>query len=282
MNQSIEQELIKRYSYLSENKKLILALCINFETEKNYYKKQIEKNISLYKRMKKYNNEDELLKLLKDGIKYYKSELTIKRPYLLKNVSKNIILMFEEFLLGDLEVEDTQLFKHIESVKNNMNYSESFYSLIDQLEDRRKRNQHLKNIPTFTVWKILDYVRNKYSCNKIVLDALDKYYNLDRFTIANDDCEYGYIIPESIEMSDYPDSSLYVGCIDSMVISTYKGNEFEREDSYFNYNFEEKFEYDSEEYLSKFAYDLAKCEFVKNKKDVLKLSYKCRAKTINE
>lgn len=39
----VQDELMKRYLYLYENKDLILAMCINYGIEKDYYKKQIKK-----------------------------------------------------------------------------------------------------------------------------------------------------------------------------------------------------------------------------------------------
>ena len=39
----VQDELMKRYLYLYDNKDLILAMCINYGIEKDYYKKQKKK-----------------------------------------------------------------------------------------------------------------------------------------------------------------------------------------------------------------------------------------------
>ena len=151
--------------------------------------------------------------------------------------------------------------------------------MIHDLEERRSKNQHLKSIPTFTVWKILSYVRKKYENNDTVLAALDKYYNIERFIIANDDCTYGYYIPEDEEniSYDYPNLSLYTSACGDGIIFDYRGNEFEEEDEYHDFISDDKLT--NEFYFTQFAHDLANFEMIPNKKEKLKAFAKSRTIT---
>ena len=47
-----QEELIKRYLYIYENKDLILSLCINNGIEKEYYKKELKSTNDLIKKIK--------------------------------------------------------------------------------------------------------------------------------------------------------------------------------------------------------------------------------------
>lgn len=49
----VQEELIKRYLYIYENKDLILSLCINDGIEKEYYKKELKSTNDLIKKIKK-------------------------------------------------------------------------------------------------------------------------------------------------------------------------------------------------------------------------------------
>ena len=118
---------------------------------------------------------------------------------------------------------------------------ESVQDSINGLEERRQNNMHLKRIPTFTVWKILTYVKNKNKNNSVVLEALEKYYNIDRYMLTGIDWKSGYkLLPTDYEtgekLSAFPNSRLIgesnAGGEYSAVISEYPGNEFEEEDNY--------------------------------------------------
>ena len=52
-NNLVQEELMKSYLYLYENKELFLALCINYEIRKNYYNEQIKKKNELKKNIMK-------------------------------------------------------------------------------------------------------------------------------------------------------------------------------------------------------------------------------------
>ena len=217
-------ELVKRYIYLYQNKELILALCIGRGIEKE----KIKSN-SVCRENEKLNN------LLKSQIEDYYLKLKTENYYLMSRVNKDIVSMFEDFLFSDDMMENSNLYKHIEAVKLNRKFLDIFNYSIELLEERRQTNIQLRKLPTFTVWRILSYVRRNNKGNKKILNALDKYYNLDRFIIAEDDCTTGYYMTES----DYEDSERYYKYPNDIIIAggiiilSYK-NCFEEEDNYFD------------------------------------------------
>ena len=247
----VQEELMKRYLYLYDNKELILALCINYGIRENYYKEQIKKKNELKKRLRKQlkNSKTKLDQTMDDCEMYHlllstaEDEKSLKepKPYLYAKVSDDIINAYEEFLFTDENMQDTNLYKHIEALKNNPIFLETVQEMINKLEKRRQKNLHLKRIPTFTVWKILTYVKSKNKDNATVLDALEKYYNLDRYILTGINWESGYkLLPIDYEtgekLSAFPNSRLIgesnAGGEYSAVISEYPGNEFEEEDNY--------------------------------------------------
>ena len=228
-------EIIKRYMYLYQNKELILALCIGTGIEKEKLEKKIKESERLLSSNSVYNRE--LMKLELENANY---DLEHEKYYLMANVNDSIVDMYEDFLFSDKEMEELDLYKHIEGVKNSK-YLDVFNTLIENLESRRKRNFHLKKVPTFTVWKILSYVRRKNIDNRLVLDALDKYYNIDRFMLTGDNYESGYKLLESdinrlgeYCLVKYPSTILMTGGI----INDFENNSFEIEDDYYDGLFE--------------------------------------------
>jgi len=228
-------EIIKRYMYLYQNKELILALCIGTGIEKEKLEKKIKESERLLSSNSVYNRE--LMKLELENANY---DLEHEKYYLMANVNDSIVDMYEDFLFSDKEMEELDLYKHIEGVKNSK-YLDVFNTLIENLETRRKRNFHLKKVPTFTVWKILSYVRRKNIDNRLVLDALDKYYNIDRFMLTGDNYESGYKLLESdinrlgeYCLVKYPSTILMTGGI----INDFENNSFEIEDDYYDGLFE--------------------------------------------
>lgn len=228
-------EIIKRYMYLYQNKELILALCIGTGIEKEKLEKKIKESERLLSSNSVYNRE--LMKLELENANY---DLEHEKYYLMANVNDSIVDMYEDFLFSDKEMEELDLYKHIEGVKNSK-YLDVFNTLIENLETRRKRNFYLKKVPTFTVWKILSYVRRKNIDNRLVLDALDKYYNIDRFMLTGDNYESGYKLLESdinrlgeYCLVKYPSTILMTGGI----INDFENNSFEIEDDYYDGLFE--------------------------------------------
>ena len=221
--------------YLYQNKELILALCIGTGIEKEKLEKKIKESERLLSSNSVYNRE--LMKLELEKANY---DLEHEKYYLMANVNDSIVDMYEDFLFSDKEMEELDLYKHIEGVKNSK-YLDVFNNLIENLETRRKRNFHLKKVPTFTVWKILSYVRRKNIDNRLVLDALDKYYNIDRFMLTGDNYESGYKLLESdinrlgeYCLVKYPSTILMTGGI----INDFENNSFEIEDDYYDGLFE--------------------------------------------
>lgn len=210
--------------YLYQNKELILALCIGTGIEKEKLEKKIKESERLLSSNSVYNRE--LMKLELEKANY---DLEHEKYYLMANVNDSIVDMYEDFLFSDKEMEELDLYKHIEGVKNSK-YLDVFNTLIENLESRRKRNFYLKKVPTFTVWKILSYVRRKNIDNRLVLDALDKYYNIDRFMLTGDNYESGYKLLESdinrlgeYCLVKYPSTILMTGGI----INDFENNSFE-------------------------------------------------------
>ena len=230
-----KNELVKRYIYLYQNKELILALCIGRGIEKEKIKSNIKKCKELIKRNSICRENEKLKNLLKSQIEDYYLKLKTENYYLMSRVNKDIVSMFEDFLFSDDMMENSNLYKHIEAVKLNRKFLDIFNYSIELLEERRQTNIQLRKLPTFTVWRILSYVRRNNKGNKKILNALDKYYNLDRFIIAEDDCTTGYYMTES----DYEDSERYYKYPNDIIIAggiiilSYK-NCFEEEDNYFD------------------------------------------------
>lgn len=240
------EELIKRYTYLYNNKELILALCIkkdidrdNIENkiketknniiniEKNIKNKIKKEGLELFEKSQK-NADLELLKRLleinKKNLIKYKNDKKEPKCYLLNEIDDIIIDAFEEFLFTDDKMENTTIYKHIEALKNNETFMSSTKLLIEELLKRRDNNKFLKTKSPFTVWKILTYVRNKNKNNINLLNALDKYYNLDRFIKFGINAESGYEL-NNTDLKEYINNF--------NIYSLEQQNSFEKEDNYF-------------------------------------------------
>ncbi len=273
---SIQEEFLKRYKYLYENKELILSNCIIYGIEEKHIKEELEKISSVLRKLEMSNKNKELIELLKKTMLSYNQDLKKTKPYLSDTINDEYVNALEEFILGDISLEETNLYKYIENIKNYPENLLNHRKMISDLEERRNKNLHLKHVPTFTVWKILSYIRKKYPHNKTVISALDKYYNLDRFAIACDDGPYGYYLPEDIAEfpKGYPQLSLYAGGYNTAVQFKYRRNIFEEEDNY--YDIIDEDELCEESYPSTFANNLAKSEFIKDKQRVLSEYIKVR------
>ncbi len=232
MEDNVKSELIKRYVYLYQNKELILALCIGRGIETKKIKENIKKCNNLLRNNKCVMNNEILISQIKEIIDNYLFELKNEKYYLMSSVNDDIVSMFEEFLFSDEIMENLRLYKHIEAVKSNKDYFDAFNYSIELLEERRQFNIQLRKLPTFTVWKILSYVRRKNENNKIILSALDKYYNIDRYIIAEDNCIDGYYMLDSEYSTRYDKYPSDFIVTDGIIFFSYK-NCFEKEDDYF-------------------------------------------------
>ena len=278
----VQEELIKRYLYLYDNKELILALCIGYGIEEKYYKKEIKKVTELLYSIEEEKGHSELkttqVEMLSSLLEGLNEGLREPKLYLFAKVNDEIVNAYEDFLFTDQNIEDTVLYKHIEALKNNPNFLESVQDSINGLEERRQNNMHLKRIPTFTVWKILTYVKNKNKNNSVVLEALEKYYNIDRYMLTGIDWKSGYkLLPTDYEseekLSVFPNSRLIgesnIGGQYSAVICNYPGNEFEEEDDYSVFDWSLEFE---EQPLNNYS----KTDFMAALKDMPMLSEKLK------
>lgn len=241
-----KEELLKRYTYLYNNKELVLALCIRKDTDKENIENKIietKNNIMNIQKKIKYkikkeglellennhkNTELELLKKLleinKKNLIKFKNDKTELKCYLSNEIDNIIVDAFEEFLFTDNKIENTSLYKHIEEVKKNELFMSSTKLLIEELLNRRETNILLKGKNPFTVWKILTYVRNKNQNNIKLLNALDKYYNLDRYIIFGINSESGYEL-NNTDLKEYINNF--------NIYSLEQQNSFEKEDNYF-------------------------------------------------
>lgn len=241
-NQLFYDELIKRYIYLYENKELILSMCIRKINIDEKLKEEI-------KNYEKYNENLELPSkdLFEAIIVSLENQLGIEKYYLCSDVSNDIVKAYEDFLFTDGSIDETDLYKHVEALKKNSVYMENINDMIDSLNERRSYNHWLRSVPAFTVWKILGYVRRANLDNAIVLEALDRYYNIDRTVMSGVDSECGYELygdecMDDDKLSKYPNMTFVSGVPGSYILFSYEPNEYEIEDDYIH------FRYDDEEY----------------------------------
>lgn len=232
-------ELMKRYMFLYENKELILAMCIRRINIDDELKKNIETWEDYKKRLRVADKT-----IFQNMIDLYSSQLGKEVPFLCSNVSSKIVLAFEEVLFTDGDLEETQLYRHIAALKNDPVLYESVMDFVDEINEKRSHNQFLKNYPGFSVWKILNYVRKKYKNNAVALEALDKYYNIERTMLTGLDSSNGYFIygdecEDDNMLSKYPSLFLIGGVSGSYIISDYKNNKYELEDDYLKFGDEE-------------------------------------------
>ena len=159
-----KQQLVNRYRYLYENAYLILAPYMYEQTEEEYQK-------SVDRDMKEYGRA------------------LIDKPMIYLNINRldSVNSIFEEFLLSDKNVEDTELYNFIESKRNDKEYLEQVKRGIE-LTDKKNIERCEITKESLDIWKILnatwDYVseqsgdlKNKES----KLRVLDEYYRIARY-----------------------------------------------------------------------------------------------------
>ena len=159
-----KQQLVNRYRYLYENAYLILAPYMHEQTNEEYQK-------SVDRDMKEYGRA------------------LIDKPMIYLNINRldSVNSIFEEFLLSDKNVEDTELYNFIESKRNDKEYLEQVKRGIE-LTDKKNIERCEITKESLDIWKILnaiwDYVseqsgdlKNKES----KLRVLDEYYRIARY-----------------------------------------------------------------------------------------------------
>lgn len=243
-NEEIIEEILRRYRYLYENKEIILSLCIKYDIEEEYYKKCLKGIRASAAKFKKDGFKgQELRNILAEIENGYKENLKTPRPYLMDKIPETLLSMFEDFLIQDAPLEESALYQEVEKIKEDEVELAHAEYLIEDLRKRRKLNQHLKNRNPFTVWRILDYVRKNNSQNGYIHEFLDIYYNLDRCVTSGLKWESGYYLFECDNkqneefINSFPSTDSISGVETSYetsaIMSTYKGNIFEKEDEYF-------------------------------------------------
>lgn len=176
----IKQELIKRYKYLYENKEVILTLFIEAKIQTKTYKEKLRKTKQTKKDAKRLKQE-ELYPIIDNCISYYKKALTTPKYYLMDKITDDDIEILEEFLFTDYDIEDTLLYRMTEYLKCDELYLKEANNKIQEIQERRNKNKILKDKEFITVWRILNYVRDKNKDNLTYIKALDKYYNIERY-----------------------------------------------------------------------------------------------------
>ena len=234
----IKQELIKRYKYLYENKEVILALFIEAKIQTKTYKAKLRKTKQTKKDAKRLKQE-ELYPIIDNCISYYKKALKTPKYYLMDKITDDDIEILEEFLFTDYDIEDTLLYRMTEYLKCDELYLKEANNKIQEIQERRNKNKILKDKEFITVWRILNYVRDKNKDNLTYIKALDKYYNIERYIKTGINWNSGYIMLESdvkeyINLEeDYNNSKNNKEFICIEIIPNYLTNEFEQEDDYF-------------------------------------------------
>lgn len=159
-----KQELVRRYKYLYENAYFILAPYM-YEQSKEEFETMIKKDIENY------------------------GSTTFTKPliYLKINRLASVNSIFEELLLSDKKIEDTKLYKFIESKRNDKEYLEQVKRGIE-LNNKRNIERCEITKESLDIWKILnatwDYISEQSGDLKNKerkLRVLDEYYRIVRY-----------------------------------------------------------------------------------------------------
>ena len=159
-----KQELIRRYRYLYENAYFILAPYM-YEQSKEEYEK-----------------------IKKEHIKQY-GNCSLKKPLIYLNIngldSSNYI--FEEFLLSNKNIEDTILYKFIESKREDIEYLEQVKKGLELVERENigrdklfKISLNIFNILNNT-WKYVSEQSGDLENKENKLNIIDEYYKIGRY-----------------------------------------------------------------------------------------------------
>lgn len=241
--QKVKEELIRRYIYLYDNKELILSLCISAGIEEKSLKRRLQEAKATLKSYKKNGiNNQAMLSMLMKSIEQIKESLDNPKFYLKDEIPKELLQMIEDFLFTDYPLETTDLYKEIENMRSDEVELANAEYLINDINSTREKNIFLRKRQIFTVWHILDYIRKKHPNNQDIQEYLDIFYNLERYMLTGFDWESGYYLEKYDEeahesyIDAYPHyivSGVKTKFDESYIMTSYKGNEFEHEDEYF-------------------------------------------------
>jgi len=183
-----------------------------------------------------------MLSMLIKSIEQIKESLDNPKFYLKDEIPEELLQMIEDFLFTDYPLETTDLYKEIENMRSDEVELANAEYLINDINSTREKNIFLRKRQIFTVWHILDYVRKKHSNNQDIQEYLDIFYNLERYMLTGFDWESGYYLEKYDEeahesyIDAYPHyivSGVKTKFDESYIMTSYKGNEFEHEDEYF-------------------------------------------------
>ena len=163
-SEQAKKELVNRYKYLYENAYLVLAPYMHEQSVEEY-----QRMVDEYK--KRYD------------IDSFKSPLI----YLKISIYDSINGMFEEFLLSDLNINDTKLYKFIESKREDKEYLEKVKAGLELVKkDNNRKSDMFKE--KLDIWRVLqltyDYIveqsgdlKNKENKLKVI----DEYCKICRY-----------------------------------------------------------------------------------------------------
>jgi len=153
-----KEELVKRYKYLYENASFILAPYMHKETQ----------------------NE------LKARNETFGSNHTTPIIYLNLKFYNRIVAIFEEFLLSDIKMEESYLYKMVEKNKNNKEYLEKVKIGLALLSKNNEDEKYFKlKLDLYKILgKVRDYLEEQSGDLKNKekkMSVLDEYYRILRY-----------------------------------------------------------------------------------------------------
>lgn len=160
-----KKELIKRYKYIYENAHIILAPHMYKQTkdERNKLNKQFI--------------EEGLIDLVTDKLSIY-----------LKPLPDFMLLHLESFLLSDIKMEDSKLYKEVEYKKNSKEFMLLVKDGLKLVDEKNKdiNNEALKlNVDSWQLLTVVyDFIKRQtgFISNKgKKLRALDEYFRINRY-----------------------------------------------------------------------------------------------------
>ena len=173
--------------------------------------------------------------------------------YLEKEIDSSMIIGIKNFLISECDVLNSEINQYLDFIKNNSYFYPLYEEAIIKLKEQRDLNIYLRNVPTFSVWKILDIVRRWYYDDEDVLNKLDIYFNLERFMLTGIDWKSGYFLNKHDLCENYSNLYMfphtYINIRGNHLNKTeigystflmYPGNDLENEDNYYAYKLDDE------------------------------------------